>query len=256
MLQKFIALITKPLPAWATIGLFMVFSPILAAATTLAYFATGTAAFGPGGMIDFGSVNASGTALNGAANPQMFAGSGGNNLSTQVPPGGILNFLNCLTAACSGANLQTTAQISSTSAVYNVPLSGAFTSAGSITAAPSAGSPVGPCIYANGTFVPCASTFHTIMPSSTTNNIVLSGACASALGTNCAVTTASSVVAFANNNGFNGNFACAASTNQTGFVIQTFNQNQGTMSMEVFNNTGATASGGTLVPVMWECTGY
>lgn len=114
---RFLRFINRPLPGWLVLMLFAAIP--LGATTVLPFFASGTASFGPGGVVDLGSVDASGVVA--SADPGIWQGSG-TNLAMEVPNNGVFNFFHCTNVSCSAT--QKSLNFSVTNANYLVPVAG------------------------------------------------------------------------------------------------------------------------------------
>src|ERR1700722_2324679 len=139
--MKFLRFISRPLPGWFTLLLFA--GGIASATTVLPIFYTGTASFGPGGYVDFGTADASITSP-GPSDPMIY-NKGGSNLELIAPNGQNINLRNCTTAGCNTSAQQLTEQVTATQITALVPMLSIY---GGATASTSPG-PMPPCFSAS-----------------------------------------------------------------------------------------------------------
>jgi hypothetical protein len=234
--------LNRPLPGWLTLFLFA--GALASATAVLPYFSSGTAYFGPGGMLDLGSVDATGLSANGSpyADPQVFD-SGGTNLGLLAPNSSTISFINCLTSACSGGNQQTTATVSGTKFVSNVPV--LYTPAGLSSPAPA-----GACYGHTGTV--CGNSFHHVEDSVTV--AVATSNCLTL--TWCTLNGASAITLTGNAVFAGGSPFCYANGQQNNSIIAVlFGTSGSALTMNVFNATAGTLNTGTNELILYDCFG-
>lgn len=222
------------------------------AASTLPAFYTGTAAFGGGGLIDWGSVDASGPA-NVGTDPVEYNGNGDNLVMVAPTPGNIIMKF-CITTGCANSNLVTAATIGASGAIYNVPVeavpSAGATAAVSFNAATPG--PVAGCYLANGSACPQA--LHEVLNIGKT--VTYSGNCTN--NTNCNLT--GNTVTLAGNAQFNvpdGVWDTVCSTyGASGLQVSAVVGASGnTIVYSIYNGTGGTESGSGTTTVSADCKG-
>ena len=221
------------------------------AASTLPAFYTGTASFGGGGLIDWGSVDASGPA-NVGTDPVEYNGNGDNLVMVAPTPGNIIMKF-CITTGCANSNLVTAATIGASGADYQVPVQ-AVPSAGA-TAITSFNSgtpgPVAGCFLSNGNA--CPNALHAVYGSI---NVNYSGSCSN--NTLCNLTL--NTVNLSGNAQFNvpdGVWDTNCSTEGASGLVPTAAVGAlgNTIVIGIYNGTGGSITGSTRTEVGFYCVG-
>ena len=221
------------------------------AASTLPAFFTGTASFGGGGLIDWGSVDASGPA-NLGTDPVEYNGNGDNLVMVAPTPGNIIMKF-CITTGCGSANLVTGATIGASGADYQVPVqavpSAGATAAVSFNAATPG--PMAPCYLANGNA--CPNAVHAVYGN---KQVTYSGNCTN----NSVCTLTANSVTLSGNAQFNvpdGVWDTSCATYSANGVISSAQTGASgnTIVISIYNGTGGTESGSSTTEIGFYCVG-
>lgn len=250
VIKNLLRLIGKPLPAWLT--LFLIMGAAAGATAILPIFATGTAAFGPGGLIDFGTADSTVTSP-GPSDPTLF-NKGGSNLALIAPNNQNVNVYNCTTATCNTSAQSLTAQFGAGAQTDNVPVYAVPTPVGTgVVFSPTPG-PLPPCYKPNGST--CPASMHAVWGQLTATT---TGVCSN--NSNCALRNAGSSIGVSGNALFDtpdGAWDIACSTfapigyiATTGYVVV----GPTIQVLTFFNAQGTAIPDGTGSSIGFYCTG-
>jgi hypothetical protein len=226
------------------VGLFA-----LGGVAVLPVWYTGTASIGPGGVVDYGSVDADGSGPGGFGDPQIY-NKNANGLNISAATNGSINLINCLTSGCTSSNRQQTLNVSAAAMTGLVPILAVPSPSASPGPDNPTPGPVAPCYRANGN--PCNLGWHVVYDF---NTLTITSNCATL--TTCAVS--------GNTSALQGNgkfvsaqtYSCSAMNESVTNVIPVFEAVDGSdVAMTLFNNSATTIASTGTYNVNWSCHGY